>query len=913
MDAWPAEHEWPAPDATSLEWARFYLHTLKVADIRPTPAQADRDAHARHLAEEAHAEWCHDHRSVEIPLKVYVQMQADAQVLADSVRGPIPRIAALMQGSRATDALLVKWFEPLQRKAADTQHHRDRGVCVLLGQRGPFDTQIDVDPRRGGDLNGALAQTPGLRVATPRGGVHVFLRSDSGRAVHRSDGALAPGLEVRTSGWALVPCGRATPGRTFVSRARPVAPPPALLTAPPRVPRPSAAVAVTTDRTGAPLGRCAAIIASEIGRGDGRTAAAGTIVGMLARAEGLPEDVVDALAALLVEHGAAMDWPAARVREELTRWRELLTRGPRDAEFAAEVLQTWQAVRDIGPVRKGAAWARAQARSLWKTADRRQEGTAGAEDLGHLGGVSDYVAPMVWPAAAAPAQPSAATPALDSTVASVAEVRASDYVLHGPVCLCEQCRGTDAVVVDAKQAEYERMLRRLLPSIAQAYPRESLQRDFAKVPARVEVLYPFADFVTGRLEEGEMGAPPVGHGYGQWFGRAYGGITEGDFQAFGAAGAKGGKTFFIGQMADGLAMGTAARVLGVPGYEAAPLVMPVWVSEMPKEGEIWLRMMSRHFGFDLAALSKGAMSVEMPGVRHMAQMLDMSPARVVAQARAIADYYDDPAFADIGHALAVQSKGVDAVPAWAAHHVVREIDLSVLPNPQGQGRARVDHRTGPTMIGYVADAVALQRRDLACVAGVAEDAVLPLLILDPGQRFAGEGSSSKDALDALLGAVVTRICRRRSGLGAACIMSSDTTKAAARDLDLDIFRSASGQRLAADIFSGSQGIMHHCDVYAICGQDTGVPYRQTQWVRVLQSRTGAPAECFPFSWETHLGRFRPRPAESLLEAQTGGRPKCGNRAWSPPGQVADHDAVGGPRLSPYKQNGGRRHYGRPDD
>lgn len=929
---WPAPEEWPSRDASTLEWARFYLHRLGLTDLRPTPSQQDRDDHARYIAAEAAADWSWANKQAEVPADLAVQFRADAQVLADAVRGPIPRIAAEHRGRRTTDADLVRWFEPVGKGAAAlrrTEHHRERGVCCMLGDTHPlaaFNAQIDVDPRNGGYALGEYATAEGPRVYTPRGGVHVFLRSTREQTIYSSTNVLAPGVEVRTSGWALLPSGRVTPNRWWTGYAPPGPPPPALLRLAPRPPRVTAtgagAAAEALTASGHPQGRCAMLIASEIGKGDGRTAAAGTIIGMLARPGGLPPDVVDALAALLVEHGTGHDWPQERLREELTRWRELLTRGPRDAVFAAEVLETWLGVRDIGPIRKGAAWARAQARSLWKTADRREEGLAGAEDLGHVGAVGDYqqaeqaVEEYVTAAAVAVAPPAVAP----NTPLTEADQRLKDYILHGLACPCEQCKSTGPEVRDAKKEQerrdYEAMLWRLLPTISRAYPRESLRRDFLKVPAKVETLYPFADFVSGQHEQGEMGAPPVGHGYGQWFGRAYGGITEGDFQAFGAGGAKGGKTFFIGQMADGLAMGTAARILGVPGYESAPLIMPVWVSEMPKEGEIWLRFIARHFGFDLAALSKGTMSAEMPGVVHMAQRLDRSPAWVVAHARGIADAFDDERFEDMSYTLGVRANGVDVVPAWAAHNVVREIDLSVLPDPTGQGRGRVDHRTGPTMMGYVADAVALMRRDLAGVAGVAEDQVLPLIILDPGQRFAGDGNSSKDALDALLGSVVSRICRRKSGLGAACIMTSDTTKAAARDLDLDTFLSASGQKLAADIFAGSQGIMHHCDVYAICGQDTGVPYRQTQWVRVLQSRTGAPAQCFPFDWDTHLGRFRPRPAEALREAPQGsgdrwggasGGTRGGNHSWVPPGDVADHDP--GAHPPPRKRAGGRQQYG----
>jgi len=168
------------------------------------------------------------------------------------------------------------------------------------------------------------------------------------------------------------------------------------------------------------LGRVAAILASDIGRGDGRTRAAQAIVGILAAPRAVPDDVLDAALAMLVEYGAGRDWAAARVNEECLAWRAALTRGPRDAQFAEEVLTTWVATRDVGPAKKSAAWARSTARSTWKTADRRQDGNAGAEDVGLAALIGQRDADP-WAddpprhardfAVAAPSPPAAMTPA----------------------------------------------------------------------------------------------------------------------------------------------------------------------------------------------------------------------------------------------------------------------------------------------------------------------------------------------------------------------------------------------------------------------------------------------------------------------------------------------------------------------
>lgn len=90
--------------------------------------------------------------------------------------------------------------------------------------------------------------------------------------------------------------------------------------------------------------------------------------------------------------------------------------------------------------------------------------------------------------------------------------------------------------------------------------------------------------------------------------------------------------------------------------------------------------------------------------------------------------------------------------------------------------------------------------------------------------------------------------------------------------------------------------MHHCDVFAVCGDDSlGDHFRRTQWVRVLQGRTGASAECYPFAWETHTGRFRPRKAEPLRKPDPeragggyGGRGRSQRRPMFSGPEVGEH-------------------------
>jgi len=880
--AWPAPSEWPAADAHPLDVARFWRDRMH-AMVLPTPSAEDTRDYAAHLHREAIRDWKWGRPNEEPPPKIAERLESDSREQAwDAAKGPIPLFAKSFAGKTA--ATLND--KDLARAWGDKQRGAHRGVCIILGDL----AQVDVDPRHGGDITGEWASIPGPRVSTPGGGVHVFTL---GAGVRPSTGkhALAPGVEVRTSGYAVVPSGSSSPNRQWTSVAAPQPAPSALCRGgtppasrskrrdPNATPQPWDE-APTGAEDGAP-GRVAYILANDAGEGE-RNAGAQAIVGMLARPVGLPDDAVRAALGLLGEWGAGQDWSGPRAKEEAARWHAALTRGPRDAEFAAEVVATWISVRDVNPRRWSAAKARTVARSVWKTCDRREEGNAGAEDMAGAGGVADYT-PPTRPLAQAttvpeqgPAAPTAQPPAPSVNVAAA-------YVPLPPI-------GTEEASEAAKE---ERFLRSILPTIGEAYPLESMARDMAKKPVRVDTLYPFMDFWRVELEPADDYGVSVGHGYGQWFARAIGGLCEGDFKALGAAGAKAGKTHFLGQGIEGLALCTAARVLGIPGYSDAPIIMPVWVSEMPKEGEVLLRMVSRHLGFDMHAITDGQAAGEAPGVMHMANANQQTSGVVVQHARRLANLFVG------GGTLDGRPAGGEHDPlGWAIRHLVREIDLSKFPNPKGTGRNRIDFRSGPNLIGKLADAVALYRRDLARLLGVSEDEVLPVALLDPGQRFAGDDESSKAALDALLGAVVARICRRRSGLGAVAIMTSDTTKAAARDLDLERFLSESGQRLAADIFAGSQAIMHNADVIAVCGEDNGVPFQRTQWVRVLQGRTGAPAEVYPFRWETHLGRFRPRKSEPLraIDPERGGRgggrgdaPRGGGRSWAPapPGGIGD--------------------------
>lgn len=915
---WPAANEWPSNDAPAIEWARFYRDRFG-ARVIATPSEQDIQQYGTWLYNQALRDRGEKIDGSQTPNDIRKLIRDDAFALArKSAKGPIGHLVKDYQGHEISDAMLVSMFVGKGRDA----YKNERGICILLGHGKMPLAQVDVDPRHDGDIHGEFAMLPGPSTLTPGGGRHVFVMAAGVRASNGRN-SLAPGVEVRTEGYAMLPSGQSSTrrvfagkveshGRAWVSTAAPCAAPSSLCRGgtsarASRLPRDSNAQPAAPWEADEP-GYVAGLISTEICCM--RNAAAPAIVGLLARPGALPPDAVSACLRLLVDYGAGNDWAAARIKEETDRWRLLLTRGPRDAEFAAEVLATWISARDVSVSPWTSAQARGLARSVWKTADRREEGRAGEEDMGHAGDIIErdmkpsslapaapspvtradgapYVPPVIQapPVAADEAPPSPGYIPLPGPPATAPPVECRYLGVEGADCKCDQCTA-------AKQAKRDAFLRRILQSSVDAYPDDAMDKDMERVPLKVETLYPFYDFwrVEDEAIANEHGGAPVGHGYGRWLARAIGGLLPGDFKVVGGAGAKIGKTHFLGQMIEGLALCAAARILGIAGYHDAPIVMPVWVTEMPKPGEVKLRLLSRHFGFDMAAITMAQAAAESPGIMHMASEKGGTPTQVVSHARAIVKAYRSNEKHPVGFVL---------------KHLNKEIALSEFPAPSGAGRSYVDHSSGVNLISHLADSVALRRRELAVLLSMPEDQVMPLVIIDPGQRFIGQSDSAKKELDTFLGAVSSKICRTYGGLGAIALMTSDTTKAAAKELNLDVFLSGQGQALAADIFAGSQAMMHIPDtVIALCGEESTIPYRRTQWGRVLQSRTGAPLEAYPFAWETHIGRFRPRKSEPLRAPPTD-RDRGGGSGGRTVGEA-------GPRMPPLKASG-RAAFGHPRD
>jgi hypothetical protein len=614
---------------------------------------------------------------------------------------------------------------------------------------------------------------------------------------------------------------------------------------------------------------------------------------MLARPRACPDDFVNACMMLVVDASAA-DFERSpdhrqQVEFEAARWRHLLTRGPRDEDFAAEVLAAWIRVRDQTRAPWSEAKARDVARSLWKTCARREadEGEeAGAEDYGvgpplstratlHPHAPADEVVSVTPPTDHRPDEKDQSAlpyPPPSPEVAAAAVTASRIDVVGSP-----KWRG------GVDPASYVRPL-------GAFYDDEELRRDLERSPIDVSAVFPCLDFNTGEYRmkspavgATEIGAPPLYHGWGEHLGRAIGGMSAGDFRVVGAGAAGMGKTWFVSWLVHGLALQTAARLIGVPAYQDRPLILPVWATEMPKRGELYHRAASAHLGFPPNILGDGTLAHEAPGVVAAAAFEGGSPFAYVDKARRLERLHG--------------AVGGPFPLGVARHRVIQVVDLTGLPRRSRRQGVVVDHRVGPDLVEHLADAVDVLRESLARDAGVSADKVLPVVVVDPLQRFAGKAESEKMAIDAVLEAIVSVLCR---DLGCAVVATSDTTKAAAREsTSLDNFLSKDAAALAADIFAGTQAIMHHADVLALCAERPAVPnaLRVRSHARILKSRgSGASDVSFPFWWERTIGRFTAEAPEALRapperEHHSGDRqhhrnhdrPTRGPRDFIPPG------------------------------
>ena len=910
---WPAPDEWPADDAPPLAWVRFYTERMGWT-CYPTPSPLDLAAYRGAEYKDALRDVQGGEASLtEEERQVLLEYAGEA---ADKRKSAPLKGVLWTQLPRITPAMASRWWG-----GARGLH---RGVCIrpaysALGAATGWPVVLsDVDPRHGGDLLGEWATLPGPQSATPRGGRHTLMLA-SGQERQRTGGLLAPGVDLVATTVIRVPSGSSSTDRVWTRLDAPEPAPPAT-----RAPAPMRPRAPRLDADGAPLaaltegsGRAADALRDPAGVG-ARNPAAQAIVGMLARPRSCPDDVVAAALEMLAEHAVGRDQTAADLAETTARWRHALTRGPRDVDFAIELVCVWVETRDDNPRPWRHAFTTSVVRNLWKTCDRREEGEAGAEDLGVGPAIADVpehwdeptTQPASQPASQPATQPASApepAPAPDMSLApAAAPIIATGYVLDGP---------SDAPPPRRAARKLPFAPGTLFRSSMAAYSREAMTADENSSPLALAVLPPFQDFVRQGPDE----AYRYGHGLGPWFSRAFGGLKRGSMVEWGAAGAKAGKTHFVGQFLEGLALQTAYRIIGVPGYEKAPWVLVFWITEMPHENELAMRFIARNIGYDARCTTSGDMSAN--DIRKLPS-LAMSNDEIVTRARTLADIHYRPRLGTSRYDWRVEQNPNQwrvmlphVALCIAREQCINEIDLAILPPAEGSGRSRVAHDGGPLLVEYVAEEMKYRRTAFCATHGIDEDDVTLIATWDPAQRFAADGASdSKTALDDTLKAINIKLARRSGGVHACVIITSDTTKEAAKNMTLSHFVHDEGRSVAASIFAGSQALQHNFDPIGLMAEPSSPDSTTTiMRVRLLQTRSSEAGGVFPFRWEMHTGRFLALDPASVPEVPPpepgGGFGRSRPRGSDGPAIASERDDVPArqPQPAPFMRPRGRRY------
>ena len=788
----------PGADAPPAAWARWYRDACGWLVF---PVRCDEDV-------EGLTAWLLRRRRVE-----YVDAhgeQPPAEWYGDAIRlsreeaearRKSPMVPWSERTSVTNDDIAAWWGGDLGAK---------RPIWVAMGRRdvgssaraGLEVIAVDVDPRSGGSveewegIGGPLAHTPS-------GGIHVLTRPHPGLMC--SEGAVAPGVDVRASGGGIVvPSGLATPGRSW---GRWEAPQPC----PERV-----AQARPYDRrrepTDGPSGidgstRPASTFAEILGTPapDGtRNASAKAIVGVLARPQAIPEDALEPALSLLKESG----------EEDLDTWRSLLTRGPRDAETAVAFLTAWSKVCGDPPWSDGKA--ERVARSLWKTADRREGGNAGAEDLGvgEWGGVPAYATEGEGDRGGEEEAP--------REVGNDDGDRGSgDGQVDGPA---------DPGVVQAKRRSLT-VPEGFCSPLSVTFPAERFVEMTKVIPISI------ANGPKWRRPNGDADtSAEFGYGLGKWLEDDIGGGLNpgGTFIAIGARKAKSGKTNLLGQLVEGLVLASARRLMKKEDGWITPVF---WLTEMMPHADVSVRMIGRYLGADTSMWSRGVNGHEAPGILDMAIKMGVTREKaaehIVNVTTALCNSYNE---FSVARSLTVN------------------FDTGMLPRKRG-GRNTMDPRLGIALLDVADVAIEQFCDDLARKYKIDRERIKPIMITDPIHRFADMGG--EDRLTAI-NLITHRMREFAYQRHRPVFATSDTTKAgAAADKSME----GDPGIIAGDAFAGTNNLTHEPDTVIVIHPEEdmhpggSVVAVRNVLVRVCYCRRGTRGLVLPFKWYPHNGRY----------------------------------------------------------
>mgnify|MGYP003376022402 CR=1 FL=1 len=342
---------------------------------------------------------------------------------------------------------------------------------------------------------------------------------------------------------------------------------------------------------------------------------------------------------------------------------------------------------------------------------------------------------------------------------------------------------------------------RAAPTFAELYSAEMLADDMRRPRQSVAALPVWP------------GGPTHGHGWGRALDRALGGLVPARVILLGAAGAKAGKTSFLMQLVDGLALLTAERAEGRGG--AGPLLPVLVLSEMTPAALTW-RTLGRWVGCS-SRIFGAAPDAELDGAEGLTDERRAEEERRIAEKQA--------------EGLAALSEG----GALAASRCF----------------LRCSTLTGPEAVRSAGRALDAWREALSAETG---REVWPVLVVDPAQRFAAGDAGEVEALNALCDAIRAEADARKLVV----LMTSDTNKAAAKG-DPEAGGRDAAQEVAATL-RGSYKLSHIVDAALVLRpvEDAeALPGGAARKVEVLVglNRWGPSGQAAAFSYAPASGRF----------------------------------------------------------
>jgi len=675
---------------------------------------------------------------------------------------------AMGEAGRPTEAEIRDWFEdrPL------------RPVIVLTGALGDGSqvVGVDVDPLSGGDAGPWTGDEVTMLASTPRGGVHAYHLTGGGEVVRSSAGQVAPGVDIRAEGGLLVaPSGEeATPGRVWL-RWGPPSPAP-LVEIRGRFAQVRARVQPDDPDAipDAPPARGFVSACSERAPDGSRQRQSKVLIGMLAASRALPGDAVDAAIGLLAEDAERAH--ASEVVEELAEgWRDALESTGRSLTFALKVLRAWNRLRADPP------WPvdklEETTRSQWNTALSRELAAASAARV----------------QVEEPEAEDALEVQDDHEGGEVEEVAVDEDETAGGVFQPP----TPEQIQQAHETEIREAVDQLAPTLGAAFDLDAFDAVLSRAMIPSGVLPPWRE-VRDDGSVVRVTNTPNGHGFGEVMDDIIGGGLKPGFMAVvGAEAAKVGKTAIMDQWMDGILLRSVEVLAKLARKEETdePIIVRYDLSEMNAE-DLTMRQLGRWIGIDSTAFRRGRNGHKAPGVKALAALTGESAESIFARYKA---------------AARAEVKAGDLCEIRKLRRIMDARQLAGRYDEQ-TGKPQ-DHRRGVLLLRNFADTIKLDVEMRATAWGVLQKRIVPLIFIDPIQRFQSTESEAVGALDEL----VEELRAIADELGAIVFCTSDTNKESAKGPTPDRNGkipedTRTPPQIAAGVFRGSYKLLHLPDV-----------------------------------------------------------------------------------------------------